>query len=108
MRIVLTKKFAECIDDVPLREYRVGDLLDLPDRDARLLVAEGWAIADRRLWHGPPPHLERRRTQSLRGDGGRDRAPHEETGSRRGASTRPPAATPPAAHRRLLARLPTR
>jgi hypothetical protein len=48
MRVVLTKKLAEIIDGIDIRSYRVGDLLDLPANEARLIVAENWAIADRR------------------------------------------------------------
>ena len=43
VRVRLTKKLAECIDDVDLSRYRVGDILELPERDARLLIAEGCA-----------------------------------------------------------------
>jgi hypothetical protein len=39
----LIKKLAECVDDVDLSLHRVGDILDIPDRDARLLIAEGCA-----------------------------------------------------------------
>ena len=48
MRVVLTKKLAEIIDGIDIRSYRVGDLLYLPANEARLIVAENWAIADRR------------------------------------------------------------
>jgi hypothetical protein len=39
----LTRKYAEAIDGVDLSRNQVGDLLDLPVRDARMLIAEGWA-----------------------------------------------------------------
>jgi len=39
----LTRKYAEKIDGVDLSRNQVGDLLDLPHRDARMLIAEGWA-----------------------------------------------------------------
>jgi hypothetical protein len=39
----LTRKYAEAIDGVDLSGHQVGDLLDLPVRDARMLIAEGWA-----------------------------------------------------------------
>lgn len=39
----LTRKFAEVIDGVDLSRNQVGDRLDLPSRDARMLIAEGWA-----------------------------------------------------------------
>jgi hypothetical protein len=43
MKVLLTKKLAECIDGVDLSDYQVGDVLDLPARQARLLLAEQWA-----------------------------------------------------------------
>ena len=39
----LTRKYAEKIDGVDLSRNQVGDLLDLSARDARMLIAEGWA-----------------------------------------------------------------
>lgn len=44
MRVRLIKKFAEKIDGVDLSGRSVGDLLNLKPRDARLLIAEQWAI----------------------------------------------------------------
>jgi hypothetical protein len=44
MKVLLTKKLAECIDGVDLNHARVGDVLDLPARQARLLLAEQWAV----------------------------------------------------------------
>ena len=43
MRIQLTRKLADCLDGVDLSHYAVGDVLDLPRREAYLLIAEGWA-----------------------------------------------------------------
>ena len=43
MRVRLTRKFADQIDGVDLEGYRVGDVLDLPPKEARLLLAEEWA-----------------------------------------------------------------
>lgn len=43
MRVRLTKKLAERIDGVDLSRWRVGQVLDLPLEDARLLLAEQWA-----------------------------------------------------------------
>jgi hypothetical protein len=54
MVVRLTRKLANMIDGVDLSAYRVGQLLDLPWRDARLLLAEGWAeMIERR--RGPRP-----------------------------------------------------
>jgi hypothetical protein len=50
MKVRLTKKLAERLDGVDLSNCAVGDLMDLPDEKARLLVAEGWAAPERRSW----------------------------------------------------------
>lgn len=39
----LTRKLAESIDGIDLSNRQVGDVLLLPSRSARLLIAEGWA-----------------------------------------------------------------
>jgi hypothetical protein len=46
----LVRKFADVLDGVNLQEAKVGDRLELPRRDANVLVAEGWAerVADER------------------------------------------------------------
>jgi hypothetical protein len=49
MRLRLVRKLAEEIDGVDLSHQHVGDVFDLPGRKAQLLVAEGWAIAERRF-----------------------------------------------------------
>jgi hypothetical protein len=43
MQIRLTRKFATVINGIDLSSYKVGDILDLRDRDAQMLVDEGWA-----------------------------------------------------------------
>lgn len=43
MLIRLTRKLADCLDGVDVSHYSVGDVLDLPGREAYMLVAEGWA-----------------------------------------------------------------
>jgi hypothetical protein len=43
MRVRLTRRLAERIDDVDLSDRRVGDLIDMSAHDAELLIAEGWA-----------------------------------------------------------------
>jgi hypothetical protein len=46
----LTCKLAESIDDVDLSGHAPGDVIRLPDRDARMLIAEGWAtLVDSRV-----------------------------------------------------------
>ena len=59
MRVFLTRKHADIIDDVDLKGHYVGDVLDLSEAEARLLVAEEWAKPDRRL--EPSSGHERRR-----------------------------------------------
>jgi len=43
MRVQLTRRLSERIDDVDLSKRRVGDCFDVSDRDAAMLIAEGWA-----------------------------------------------------------------
>ena len=43
-KLRLTHKFAEAIDGVDLRGRAVGDTFKLPASEARLLIAEGWAV----------------------------------------------------------------
>lgn len=46
MKVRLTRKLAELINGVDLSKAHAGDTLDLTERDARTLVAEGWAVYD--------------------------------------------------------------
>ena len=48
MKVRLTRKHAERIDGIDLRGREPGDLLDLPPTDARIIVAEKWAVPERR------------------------------------------------------------
>ena len=43
LSVRLTRKYAEAIDGVDLSGADVGDQLALPQRDAEMLIAEGWA-----------------------------------------------------------------
>jgi hypothetical protein len=54
MKVRLTKKLAECIDGVELSDHRVGDILELPPTQARLLLAEEWAVPHSRTRKNPP------------------------------------------------------
>lgn len=51
MRVQLVKKLAESIDDIDLTAHRPGHTLDLHQSQARLLVAEGWAVPEARRQH---------------------------------------------------------
>jgi hypothetical protein len=45
MRIRLTRKLADIIDGVAISDYAVGDIIDLDPKEARLLLAERWAVS---------------------------------------------------------------
>ena len=44
MLVRLTKKLALAVDGVDLRHCDEGNVIDLPERDAELLIAERWAV----------------------------------------------------------------
>ena len=46
MKVRLTQKLADSIDGVDLVDRRVGDVFDVSEVAARLLLAEGWAVSD--------------------------------------------------------------
>lgn len=48
MRVRLTRKLAAELDGIDLSLHHVGDTIDLPTREARTLIAEGWAERERR------------------------------------------------------------
>ena len=62
MRVRLVRKFAEAIDGVDLRGHDVDEVFDVSAGDARLLMAEEWAIAERRS--ADLPHRIERRSSS--------------------------------------------
>lgn len=66
MRVRLTRKYADRIDGVNLRGCEVGDVLDLTPSDARMLLAERWAV--------PAPLTSERPRQPQVEDAGLDRA----------------------------------
>jgi hypothetical protein len=43
MRIRLIRKLALALNGVDVSNLHVGDVVDLPERSANILVAEGWA-----------------------------------------------------------------
>jgi hypothetical protein len=49
MRVRLIKKLAEWIDGVDLRAHAPGEVFQLCRSEARLLLAEGWAVAEHRV-----------------------------------------------------------
>lgn len=48
MRVRLTRKLADQVDGVDLRNRYVGQVLDVEPPEATLLVLEQWAIPERR------------------------------------------------------------
>src|SRR5262245_15375915 len=62
MRVRLTRKLADVIDGIDLRGHDVDEVFDVSPRDARLLMAEEWAIAERRS--ADLPHSNERRSHS--------------------------------------------
>jgi hypothetical protein len=61
VKVRLTKKLADAIDDVSLARHRVGDVMDLAPREAELLIAERWAIPERRSHDSSDCDMRRRR-----------------------------------------------
>ena len=58
LRVRVIRKLAERLNGVDLSKVRVGDSLDMSSRDARMLIAEGWAelvevVAEETGKHGP-------------------------------------------------------
>ena len=49
MQIQLVRKLANHLDGIDVTAYAQGDVMDLPRRDAELLIAERWAVA----YYGP-------------------------------------------------------
>src|SRR4051812_2325393 len=62
-KVVLTRKLADLIDGIDIASYCVGDVLELSPSAARLLVAEKWAIPDRRRYDDGARVIERRKAR---------------------------------------------
>lgn len=83
MQVRLTRKLANLIDGIDLSRRNVGDIIDVPEREARILIAEGWAEPTvSRVPRGVPPqpadvprHSRKRRTARLRAGSVRRRYP---------------------------------
>jgi hypothetical protein len=65
MKVRLTRKLAQEMDGIDVSNYDVGDIIDLPERKGRMLVAEGWAVEERRSSDGPWRILAFRRDTDL-------------------------------------------
>lgn len=46
VRIRLTKKLAATLNGIDVSALCVGDVVELPDAAARMMIAEGWAEPD--------------------------------------------------------------
>ena len=44
MNVKLTRKLSAAIDGIDLSQHWVGDVINLPDTEALILIAEGWAV----------------------------------------------------------------
>ena len=60
MKVRLTRKLAPFVDGIDLSSHEVGDVFDLPPEQARLVIAENWAIAERRMSHNSSSEHRRR------------------------------------------------
>jgi hypothetical protein len=60
MRVLLTKKLANHIDGVDISAHKVGEVFEVSPKEGHLLIAEQWAIPDRRATQRPqqqPPQV---------------------------------------------------
>ena len=48
MRVRITRKLADRVDGVDLTHFDVGEVIELPDPDGRLVIAERWGVFARR------------------------------------------------------------
>jgi hypothetical protein len=55
VRIRLTKKLATSLNGVDLSSFNVGDIVELPDAAARMIIAERWAELANDQTPVPPP-----------------------------------------------------
>ncbi len=70
MRIKLTRKLSNALNDVDLRPFSVGNVIDLERSSAEMLVAEGWAErmrdpGDMRATADDRPRTTRQRLNNL-------------------------------------------
>ena len=66
VRVRLTKKLANRMDGVDVSPHRVGDILELPAAQARLLVAEEWAVDRERRRAANRVEVDRRHRSDVR------------------------------------------
>ena len=66
VKVRLTRKLADYIDGVDLSDHQIGDVLDLSQVEASLLLAEQWAAPERRVREEQACALRRRREDRAR------------------------------------------
>ena len=71
MKVRLTRKFADLINGIDLSRAHTGETLDLSQREAEILMAEGWAeyaggAQPREQAHEAPPKKPRGRRSKKR------------------------------------------
>ena len=71
MKVRLLRKHANRIDGVDLFAREVGDVFEVSEPDGRLLLAEEWAVPERR--ERSRPTMYRRREHDRRSGEGRGR-----------------------------------
>lgn len=54
MRVRVVRKLADCVDGVDLSHCAEGDLIDLAESEAQVIVAERWAVPARRTSDSTP------------------------------------------------------
>jgi len=64
MKVRLTQKLSELINGIDLSKAHTGDTLDLTDKDARTLIAEGWAVFEPRTGGVDRAHDKPRRKRA--------------------------------------------
>jgi len=77
MKVRLTKKLAERLDGVDVSGREEGEVLDLPLRDATMLVNERWAIPERRERIAPGQERGRRAEDSSLSASNEENRPRE-------------------------------
>jgi hypothetical protein len=58
IRVRLTRKLASTLNGVDLSHLKVGDIFELPDAAARMMIAERWAEIFDHISSGPQPQSD--------------------------------------------------
>ena len=75
MLVKLMRKLAERLDDVDLSRSDVGDVLDVSEREGKILIAEGWAVPAAKRERGQRKHSRVPLPLAKASDGTRRRKP---------------------------------